>query len=86
MSETQVELVEAERLSIDLPSVGASMAVRTEGNKIFIVVISTRCPRDDVMKVNLDMPTSWDGASMPSFDQNAALELGGYGCPVLKIP
>jgi hypothetical protein len=71
MSSPQIELVEGEALCINLAPVGATVAVRAEGNKVFVIVRSNLFPRDDVVNVYFDLATSGDGAAVPSFDENA---------------
>lgn len=78
MSESEVELVEPERLSIDFPIIGAAMTIRAEGNEIFIFVRSTRSPRDDVVNIHVDMPTSRDSAPVAGLDQDASPDFSRY--------
>jgi hypothetical protein len=78
MSESQVELIEPECLSVDFPAIGAAMTIRTEGNKVFVFVQSTRFPRDDVVDFHIEMPTSGDGASVTGLDKDAPTDFSRY--------
>lgn len=72
MSEPQIGFVETQGFTINLPSVGAPVAIRTEADEIVVIVRLTLRPRDNVMNVDLDVTTSGDSASMPSFRERAA--------------
>lgn len=69
----KVELVEGEALCVDLSPVGATVAIRAEGNQIFIIVGSSLSPRHNVMNVNFDLATGWNGAPVSGFDLNPTL-------------
>lgn len=68
MCSPKVELVESESLAINLPSVGATVAVWTEGNQVFVIVGLAGCPRHNVVDVHFDISTGVDSASVPSLD------------------
>lgn len=68
MRSPKIELIEAECLTINLPSVSALVTVRAEGDQIFVIVGSTEGPRNNVMNVNFDVSTSWDRTSVPGLD------------------
>ncbi len=78
MSESKVQLIEPQRLSIDFPDIGAAVAIRAEGNEVFILVGSTRSPRDDVVNFHIDISTSGDGAAVAGLDKDATAEFSGY--------
>jgi hypothetical protein len=78
MNEPEVELVEPKTFTINFPSVGAPMAVRTEGDEIVILMRLTLRPRDDVMNINFDVSASRDGTSMARLDQNAPSDVSRY--------
>lgn len=73
VSSPKVELVEGEALCIDLSTVGATVAVRAEGDQIFIIVGSNLCPRDNMMKVNFDLATGWNSAPVTGLDLHPSL-------------
>jgi hypothetical protein len=54
------------------------VAIRTEGNEVFILVGSTRFPRDDVVNFHVDVSTSGDGAPMARLDQDASSDFSRY--------
>jgi hypothetical protein len=67
-----------ECLSIDFPIIGAAMTIRTESNKVFIFMRSTRFPRNDVVEFHIDMPTGRDGAFVASLDEDAPTDFSRY--------
>ncbi len=78
MNETQVNFVEPKSLTINLPSIGAPMAIRAESDEVVIFVRLTLRPRDNVMNVDLDVSASGDRAPMPSLDEDAAADVSRY--------
>jgi hypothetical protein len=78
MHEPQIDLVETKSLTINLPFVGAPMAVRTESDEVVILVRLTLCPWDNVVNIDLNVSTSGDRAPMPRLDEDAAAEVGRY--------
>lgn len=68
MSETKVSLVDAQSLVIDIPSISANVTIRTEGNKVFILVFAADRPGGDVVEFHMDMATSGDGTPVTSLD------------------
>lgn len=70
MNEPKVELVQAQGLTINFPSVGAPVTVRAEGDEIVVLVRLTLRPRDNVMNVDFDVSTSGDGAAVSSLDKD----------------
>lgn len=70
MSETKIDLVEPQTLSIYLPSIGAPVTIRTESDEVLVVVRFAIRPRDNVVKVDLDVSTGGNGASVPSLDKD----------------
>jgi hypothetical protein len=78
VSEAKVELVEPKGFTINLPSVGAPVAIRAEGDEVVILVRLTLRPRDNVMNIDLDIPAGGNGAAVPGLNQDAAPEFSGY--------
>ena len=78
MREPEVELVKPEGFTVYLPSIGAPVAVRAEGDEVVILMRLTLRPRDNVVNVDLDVSTSRDGAAMPSLDENSPLDVSRY--------
>ena len=78
MSEAKVDLIEAQRFTVNFPSVGAPMAVRAEGDEIVVLVRLTLRPRDNVMNINFDISTGGDSTPMPSLDKDAPADVGRY--------
>ncbi len=76
MKEANVELVEPQTFTINLPSVGAPMAIRTESDEIFVLVRLRLRLRDNVMDVDLDVSTRGDGATVTSLDEDTPAEVG----------
>jgi len=76
VSKAKVNFVKPQRFTINLPSVGAPVAVSTEGDEIFVSVRLTLRPRHNVMDVNFDVSASRDGAPMPGFDKDAPPKRG----------
>lgn len=65
VDKAKVLLVQAQRLSINLPTICATMTVRTQGDQIFILVRFAISPRHDVVNIGLDIAAGWDCAAMP---------------------
>ena len=87
MDEPNVNLVQPEGFTINLPSVGSPVAVRAEGDEIIILVRLTLRPRDNVMNIDLDVSTSRDGTSVARLDENLPFDLSRYwGTLVHKLP
>ena len=78
MDDSQVELVKPKALTVNLPSVGAPVAVRTESDEVVILVRLTLRPRDNVVDVHLDVSTGGSGASVSGLDQDAASDVSRY--------
>ncbi len=78
MSEAKIELVEPNGFTINLPSVGAPVAIRAEGDEVVILVRLTLRPRDNVMDIDFDIPASGNSAAVPGLDENAAADVGRY--------
>jgi len=78
MNEPQIDLVETKCLTINLPSIGTPVAVRTESDEVVILVRLTLRPRDNVMNIDLDVSTSGDRAPMPRLDEDAAADVSRY--------
>jgi hypothetical protein len=78
MSKSKVEFIKPEAFTINLPSVGAPVTVRTESDEIVIVMRLTLRPRDNMMKIDLDISAGGDGASMTRLDQDAPSDPSRY--------
>jgi len=78
VNETKVDLVEAKAFTINLPSVGAPMAVGTEGDEIVVLVRLTLRPRDNVMNIDLNVSTGGDRAPVTSLDENPSTDFSRY--------
>ncbi len=78
MSEPEIELIKPEGLTVYLPSIGAPMAVRAEGDEVVILMRLTLRPRDNVVKLDLDVSASGDSAAVPGFDQDAPFDISRY--------
>ncbi|MDR3424128.1 MAG: hypothetical protein P4M13_03490 [Alphaproteobacteria bacterium] len=78
MSETKVQLVKPEALTINFPSVGAPVAIRAEGDEVIVLVRLTLRPRDNVMNIDFDVSTGGDGASVAGLDQDAPSDVSRY--------
>lgn len=78
MSEAKVEFVKAEGFTVNLPTVGAPVAVRTEGDEVVILVRLTLRPRDNVMNIDFDVSASRDSAPVTSLDEDAATDFSRY--------
>ena len=78
MSEPQVDLVKTQAFTINLPSVGAPMTIRTESEEIVVLMRLTLRPRDNVMNVDFDVSTGRDGAAMSGFDKNASTDVSRH--------
>jgi hypothetical protein len=71
MDEPKVELVKSQALTINLPSVGAPVAIRTEGDEVVVLVRLTLRPRNNVMNIDLDVSTGGDSAAVTRLNQDA---------------
>jgi hypothetical protein len=78
MSEAKIELVEPQGLTINLPIVGAPVAVRTKGDEVIILMRLRLRPWDNVMNVNLDISTRRDGAAVARLDKDTPAQFSRY--------
>ena len=78
MNESQVEFVEPEGLTINIPSIGAPMAIRAEGDEIVVGVRLTFRPRDNVMDIDFDVSTDGDSAAVARLNQDSPAEFSRY--------
>lgn len=78
MDKSKVELVEAQRFTINVPGISAPVTVGAECNEIVVLVRLTLRPRDNVMNVDLDVSAGRDGATMSGLDENASADFGRY--------
>ena len=78
MSETKIEFVKPEALTINFPSIGTPMAIRAECDEVVVLVRLTLRPRDNVMNIDFDVSTGGDGAPVASFDQDAPADVSRY--------
>lgn len=78
MHKSKVDLVEPQGFTINLPSIGAPVAIRTKGDEIVILMRLTLRPRDNMMDIDLDVSACRDGASVASLDQDASADVGRY--------
>ena len=78
VSEAQIEFVEPQSFAINLPSIGAPVAIRTEADEVFVLVRLTLRPRDNVMNIDLDVTTGGDGAAVSSLNKDAAPNFRRY--------
>jgi hypothetical protein len=78
MSEPKVDFVESKGFTINLPSIGAPVVVRTEGDEIVVLVRLTLRPRDNMMNIDLDVSASRDSASVTGLDQDATSDFSRY--------
>ena len=78
MDEPKVDFVEPQRFTINIPSVGAPMAIRAEGDEIVILVRFTLRPRDNVMNIDLDVSASRNSAAVTSLNEDAPTEITRY--------
>lgn len=96
MSESKINLIEPQRFTINLPSTGPPVAVRTEGDEIVVLMRFTLRPRDNVMNIDIDVSASGDGAAMASLDEDSAAQIsrdwgsvvairGHDGCRTTKL-
>lgn len=85
MSEAQVELVEPQTFTINIPSVGAPVTVGTKSDEIVILVRLTLRPRDNVMNIDLDVSASGDSTPMAGFDKNAPFDFSRYCGAVVAL-
>ena len=83
MNEPQVELVEPQSFTINFPSIGTPVTVRTKSDEIVVLVRLRLRPRDNVMNIDFDVSTSGDGAAVASLDENSASNLSRYWRPIL---
>jgi hypothetical protein len=74
MSEPQVKFVKSQALAINFLAVSAPMTIRAEGDEVLVLMCATSRPRDNVVDIHFDVPTSGDRASMAGFDENAPTE------------
>ena len=75
MNEPQIELVESKGLTINLPVIGAPMAVRAEGDEVVILMRLTLRPRDNVVNINLDISASGNCTPMPGLYEDATADV-----------
>lgn len=85
MSEPKVELIEPKGLTINFPSVGAPVAIRTEGDEIVVLVRLTLRPRDNVMNIDFDVSTSRDGTAVTGLDEDTSADVSRYWRAPLSI-
>jgi hypothetical protein len=78
MNEPQINFIKPKCFSINLPGVGAPVAIGAECDEIIILVRLALRPRDNVMNINLDVSTGRDGASVPSLDENTSTDVSRY--------
>ena len=78
VDEPKIDFVEPKRFTINLPSVGAPVAIRTEGDKVIILMRLTVRPRNDMVNIDVDISASGDGTPMPGFNENPTSEIGRY--------
>ena len=78
MSEPKIELVESKAFTINLPSIGEAMTIRTESDEIVILMSLTLRPRDNVMDLSVDVSTSGDSAAMSGFNKNTSTDFSRY--------
>jgi hypothetical protein len=76
MSESKIELVKSKTFTINLPPVGAPVAIRAEGDEVVVLVSLTLRPRDNVMDIDLDISTGGDRAAMAGLNQDHSAEIG----------
>ena len=85
MSESKIDLVEPQRFTINLPSVGPPVAVRTEGDEIVILMRFTVRPRDDVMNIDIDVAARGDGTAVASLDEDPAAQISRDCWSILTV-
>lgn len=78
MSEAKINLVETQGFTINFPSIGAPVAIWTEGDEVIVLVSLTLRPRDNVVDVNLDVSTRRDRAAMSGLDEDATSEISRH--------
>jgi hypothetical protein len=78
VDESEIEFVKSQGLTINLPSIGAPVAVRAEGDEVVILVSLTLRPRDNVMNVDLNVSAGGDGAAVSSLNKNSPADFRGY--------
>lgn len=78
MDKSQVNFVESEGFTINLPTVGAPVTVRTKSDEIVILMRLTLRPRDNMMNVAIDVSTGGNSASVSRFDENAPSDVSRY--------
>lgn len=83
VSETKIEFVDSQALTINLPTVGAPMAVRAEGDEVVILMRLTLRPRDNVVNIDLDVTASGDCAAVPGLYKDAPFDISRYCGAVL---
>ncbi len=76
MGEPKVGFVEAEGFTINLPTPGAPVAVRAEGDEVVISVRLTMRPTDNVVDIDLDVSADGDSTAMPRLHQDAPAKIG----------
>nr|WP_263625821.1 hypothetical protein [Stappia indica] len=83
MSKSQVEFIDSQALTINLPFIGAPMAVRAEGDEIVVLVRLTLRPRDNVVNIDLDVTASGNCTTVPGLYKDAPFDISRYCGPVL---
>ncbi len=78
MNEPQIDFVESKGLTINLPSIGAPVAVRTESDEVVILMRLTLRPRDNVMNIDLDVSAAGDSATMARLHEDATANVSRY--------
>ena len=78
MSKSEIDFVEPQGFTINLPAIGAPMAIRTEGDEIVVIVRLTLRPRDNVMNIDFDVSAGGNGASMPRLDKDLSPDIRRY--------
>ena len=78
MSKSKIEFVKPKAFTINIPSVGAPVAIRTESDEVVILMRLTLRPRDNMMNFNFDVSTSWNSAAVASLDEDTPTDFSRY--------
>ena len=78
MDESKIELIELKGFTINITGMGAPMTIRAEGNEVVILMRLALRPRDNMMDISIEVPTSGDRAPMPSLNEDSSSDFSRY--------
>ena len=78
MSKSKIDFVEPKAFTINFPSIGAPMTIRTESDEVVILMRLTLRPWDNMMNFNFDVSTSGNSAAVTGLDKDAPADFSRY--------